>query len=103
MLTISALSTEYVKVPVAATESGVDVNPVTDALEMALMLPGYIPTDDDWFTGSWEVDSGTYYARVLVGPDGGVATLSRGLYEVYIKVADNPETVVRRVGAVGVI
>lgn len=103
MLTINALSTEYVRIPVAATLSGVEVNPVSDPLAIAIMPEGVAPDTLDWLTGSWEIDSDTYYARVLVGPDGGETTLSYGLYEVYVKIDDNPEQVVRRVGAIGVV
>lgn len=97
----SALSTEYVRV---AIDAGVD--PTADTVQMAFPLAGNQPTD--WKSATWETDTATdpdtYYVRCLVGPGpGGVVTLVYGLYDVYVKVNDNPETVVRNTGALAIL
>lgn len=106
MLLISSLTTEYVRVPVSATEAGVAVSPVSDTVDMAFVTAGSVPDDLDWASASWEQDAstGTLYARTLVGPDGGDVTLSSGgPYDIYVRIADNPETIVHRVGALAVL
>lgn len=107
MYSQSALSTEYISVPVAATVSGVAINPSTDVVQMAFVSAGDSPDSGDWVSASWEQDAtGTptvYSVRALVGPTGGVTTLTAGtLYDVFVKIGDNPETVVRRFGAVSI-
>jgi len=99
----SALSTEYVRV---AIDAGVD--PTADNVQMAFPLTGVAPVSGDWKSATWETDSSTdpatYYARCLVGPGvGGVVSLTAGLYDVFVKVSDNPETVVRNTGALAVL
>jgi len=99
----SALSTEYVRV---AIDAGVD--PTADSVQMAFPVTGVAPVVGDWKSATWETDSSTtpptYYARCLVGPAPGLITLTAGrLYDVYVKVADNPETVVRNTGALAVL
>ena len=96
----SALSTEYVRV---AIDAGVD--PTADNVQMAFPVTGVAPESADWKSATWESTGGTYYARCLVGPGfGGVVSLTAGgLYDVYVKVADNPETVVRNTGALAVL
>lgn len=106
MYSQSALSTEYVRVPLTATESGSEVVPTADVVQMAFVSPGSDPVSGDWKAATWETDSSTspttYVVRCLVGPSGGVVTLTEGLYDIYVRVADNPETVVRRAGAVAI-
>jgi len=96
----SALTTEYVRV---AIDAGVD--PTSDTVQMAFPATGVAPITGDWKSATWETVSGVYYARCLVGPGfGGVVTLTAGaLYDVYVKVADNPETVVRNTGALAIL
>lgn len=106
MYSQSALSTEFVRVPVSARDGSSEINPTSDVVSMAFVSAGSSPVSGDWKTGSWETDSTTtpvtYYARALVGPTGGVVTLSDGLYDVFVKIGDNPETPVRRCGAVAI-
>lgn len=96
----SSLSTEYVRV---AIDAGVD--PTADNVQMAFPVTGVAPVLGDWKSATWETSDGTYYARCLVGPGiGGVVSLTAGgLYDVYVKIADNPETVVRNTGALAVL
>lgn len=100
MLEISTASTEYVRVQVQAREDGADVDPTGDTAEMAFTTGG-APQSGDWQTASWETDSTVtptaYYARCLVGP-AGAATLTAGLWTVWLRVTDNPEVIVRRCG-----
>lgn len=99
-----ALTTEYVRTAVAAT--GVD--PTGLAAQMAIVPTGADPESADWNASSWETDTSTdpptYYARLLVGPDGGDVELTAGvLYDVYVRVADPPETVIRNSGALAAL
>lgn len=108
MRIFSHLSTEYTRIAVAATASGVDVDPTADVVQMAFVPQGTVPVAGDWKTGSWESDISTtpttHLARVLVGPGaGGVVTLTPGLFDCWIKVADSVETPVIKSGPVRVI
>lgn len=101
MYSQSALSTEYMLIPVGAVVSGLAVNPTTQTVEVAATVPGVAPLSGDWKAATWEVDatdaeSVMYFARLLVGPVGGSMTLTAGLWEMHVRVTDNPEVVVRR-------
>jgi hypothetical protein len=94
-------STEYVRVPVAAKEAGVVVNPTTSDVQMAFMASGSTPGGSDWKTADWEVDTtttpSTYYARAQLSS----FTIAAGnFYNVWITINDPSETVVRNTGAV---
>lgn len=106
MLTLSSLSTEYVRVAVSATTSGAAVDPTADTVQMAFTAEGVAPVAGDWKTSSWEVDAttnpDTYYARCLVGPSGTVA-LSAALFDVWVKISDSPEVPIRKAGSIRVI
>jgi hypothetical protein len=106
MLIQSVLSVEYVKVPVSAEESGAAVDITADVVEMAFPLQDVAPVSGDWETAAWETDAtttpDTYLARCLVGP-GGAATLVVGTYDVYVRVTDTPEVVVRRAGNLKIV
>lgn len=99
-LVISSLSKEYVRVPVFATEAGVAVDPTGDTVEMAFKSDGSEPGGGDWVAASWESDTGPnpdrHYARIIIGPGGTV--LSDDLYEVWVKVTDTPEIIVKKAG-----
>lgn len=98
---ISASSTEYVKVQVAAVVNGTTIDPTSDTVQMAFPLRGALPVSGDWKAGSWETVGTVRFARCLVGPSGGVVTLTAGqFYDCWLKVFDAPETVARRVGLV---
>lgn len=101
----SSLSTEYVRVAIGTTPA---VDPTSDNLQMAFPVTGNEPITGDWKSATWESDTSTvpttYYARCLVGPGpGAVVTLTDGLYDVYVKVSDNPETVVKNTGALAIL
>ena len=97
MLAISALSTQYVQVPVTNTEG---ISPINDVVQFAFIGPyatttqaaDYPPTAaTTWITGSWLSGATTPTAQILVGPSGGAVTLVVGSYQVYIKITDSPE------------
>lgn len=104
---ISALSKEYVRVRVQLKVNGIDTNPTSDAVSMAFMSGTTAPSTGDFKTGSWETDAttspATYWARCLVGPGGGVITLTAGLYNVWLQITDSPEVPVRKCGLLRVI
>ncbi|GAC1397688.1 MAG: hypothetical protein NVSMB60_07970 [Mycobacterium sp.] len=100
MLTMSAQTTEYVHVSVSAVFAGVTINPTTDVVSMAFTVPGTGPVSADWKAASWLVDTSVtpnvYYARALIGPSGGVITLTAAVWDVWLRITDNPEAPVRR-------
>ena len=94
-ITISHLSTPYVKVPVAARKNGAPYNPTSDSVQFAFMPTAVqVPVTADWVSGSWEnVPTNIIYpynAQCLVGPSGSTV-LTLGTYVMYLKVTDNPE------------
>jgi len=98
MITLSVLSLQYVKTSVQARVNGVVINPTNDAVQFAFPAPGVNPVPGDFKVGSWETTTGgAYYARCLVGP-GGTVALTVGTYDVWVKVTDNPEIPVARIG-----
>jgi hypothetical protein len=108
MRIFSQLSTEFTRIAISATASGVDVDPTADLVEMAFVPQGTVPAAGDWKTGSWEQDVSTtpttHLARVLVGPGtGGVVTLTPGLFDAYVRIHDSTELPVIKAGPVRVI
>jgi hypothetical protein len=93
--TLSRLSTEYILIPVAATNAGKPYNPGADTVQFAFM-PNAVqqPSSGDWVSGSWETVSTNfiypYNAKCLVGPAGNTV-LTTGQYVVYLKITDSPE------------
>lgn len=105
MLEISSASVEYVKAPVRLRQSGATVDPTGYTVQMAFIDdPDAVPVSGDWKTASWETDAttnpATYYARCLVGS---AATLTAGVYTLYVKVAGSPEVPVLKSGLVRVV
>jgi hypothetical protein len=96
---IAATSTEYVHVSVQAAIGGTAVT-LAAPPELAILPVGSTanPTPEDWITGEW---SGSW-ARILVGPNGGVVTLSPGRYTVWVTFAAGAETPVYRAGKINV-
>ena len=104
----SPLTVEYVRVSVGAVVEGAAINPTADTVNMAVVPTGTLPDTPDWKAATWETDASTdpdtYYAKLLVGPAPGVVTLTAGrIYDVYVRVTDNPEIVVRRDGALAAL
>jgi predicted glycosyltransferase len=79
-------STEYRRVLVAVTdEDGDTIVPTAFPVSIAFVADGVLPESGDWHSATWVTASGRYYARILVGPDGGV-NLSESDYHVYVRV-----------------
>jgi hypothetical protein len=99
---LSTLTTEYVRVPVAAEEDGATVDPTAATVEMAFPAEDVDPVEADWQDASWETvttsSPDTYLARVLVGT--GDLDLAAGNYDVWVRITSSPETVVRKAGRI---
>lgn len=108
MIVRSALSLEYVRASVAATDQGDPVVVTGDPVAFAFLPWSELPTPATVFSaGNWEVDDSdpsnpVYYARILVGP-GGTITLAAGTWDYYLKVVDNPEAPVRWVDTIRIV
>ena len=95
---ISALSTQYVQVPVRAWSQGQPYNPTADVVEMAFVAGWTEPVT--WYSASWAwttAVNGYYAIQCLVGPSG-EASLTQGTYSVWVHVADDPEIPVANTG-----
>ncbi len=96
-LTVSALSLVYVHVPVR--DVLFDTDPTGDTVAMAFPTVGTAPASNDWNSAAWNTDATTtpptYFARCLVGPAGTV-TLTAGVYDVWVRLTDDPEVPVLR-------
>jgi hypothetical protein len=101
MITMSALSTQYVQVPIDTTFNGTPYNPTADAVAMAFMPspPGAAPGTSDWKTGRWAtLAPASWAARCLVGPATGGVALAVGVYTIWVQITDNPEIPTASVG-----
>jgi hypothetical protein len=96
MITVamSSLSTQNVQVLIGAlSPSGDSYDPTGDVVEFAFTLESYPETPPvTWYTGSWAAFPGPqYWAQCLVGPANSGVVLAQGLYQVWVKVTDDPE------------
>jgi len=93
---IPATSTEYLHIPVTPPD-GTDLT--GSPVQIAVIAHGDNPSGDEWHTAEW-ADS---QARLLIGPDSGALTLTRGTYRVWINV-DPPgaENLVRLSGTLNI-
>lgn len=105
---ISALSTEYILVPVEGTDDNGVIDPTSLVVEMAIVpfevAPSLLTT---WFTAEWITVSqdnldDIYKARLLVGP-GGVITLTVGSWDVWVRVTHVTETPMEKAGTILVV
>lgn len=92
---MSRLSTQYVLVPVQATQVGLPYNPSGDTVRFAFMPQAtQVPGSSDWVAAAWDVNTTSvlfpYSAKCLVGPAGTI-TLGLGTYYMYLKITDAPE------------
>jgi hypothetical protein len=95
--TISAESRQYLEAPITAA-----TDPTADTVQFALVQIGTAPQPSDWVTGSWGTTVGSkYFPRVLVGPSSSLV-LTKGYYDVYAKITDNPEQPVLHLGVLEV-
>jgi hypothetical protein len=90
-ISVSDLSTVYIKSRIRATKNGATYDPTGDVVEVAFKTPGVDPAGPDWHAASWEAaSSSVFYARLLVGPVGGLV-LTVGTYKMWIRITDAPE------------
>lgn len=99
----AAAATEYIEVPVT-----VDTDPTGDTVDIAIVdrwAPIPPPDDTAWHAAEWKtLAANPYIARLLVGPDGGALELEAGItYSAVLRVTDNPEIPIRRVGPITAI
>jgi hypothetical protein len=93
-----------VQEPVAAFVAGVAIDPTSDVVAMAFTAVGAKPGSGDWHTGSWDTaPAGTYLAQCLVGPGSGGVTLSVGIYDMWVRVTDNPTIPVTQFGQLQIV
>ena len=106
MITMSVLTTQYVQVPIDTTFNGSPYNPTADVVSMAFMptTTNANPGVSDWKTASWVTPvAGSYAIRCLVGPSNGGNILTVGSYNIWVKIADNPEVPIEEVGIITII
>lgn len=92
MITLSRQSTEFVRFLVKARLEGQKYDPTVDTVQFSFPAKGAQPTS--WVNGQWETAGRDHFAMALVGP-AGVATLTAGDYDIYVKITDAPEVPVR--------
>jgi hypothetical protein len=98
-------STEYVTVNVSVQLPGVgSESPTADNVFIAVLSdPAAYPQDSDWFTAQWLTQTYPYFAGILEGPGaGGAVALDVGTYKVWMKIVDDPEIPVFRVGTLNI-
>lgn len=96
-LTLSTSSRTYIRVAISATEGGVTVNPTNKPVYFSFPDVGESILGQTWSDASWETSGSTYYARILVGPQGGLV-LPAGSYEVWVKIDEGVERPANRTG-----
>lgn len=112
--TLSRLATEYRRIPVATRDNaGALDNPTTATAELAFIVEDAEPEEADWVDAQWETSepilieergwpqpvSTNYKVRLLIGPDGG-HELDVGSFDIWARITDVPETIVRKVGRI---
>jgi hypothetical protein len=96
---LSSVTTEYVRVPVAAKEAGQVVNPTSFSVRFAAKAAGAEPGSGDWVFGDWEEEAGPrYLARVLVGPSGPLNP-GDGNWRLWVEINAQPEKIIRDSGS----
>lgn len=104
MLSLPAPTLEYVRIPVTAASEGVFINPTSSTVQMAFLVGNADPQSGDWQTAIWDQTApptATYVAQCLVGP-GGTIALVVGQYQVWVRLIDEPEIIVRPVGVLNI-
>jgi hypothetical protein len=102
VLTRSATSRDYIRVPTVAWELGDTSDPTFFQVEFALPVQGQQPST--WVTGDWEANhvKKQYWARVLAGPLTSFA-LPVGRYDIYVRVSTVSEKPQEKVGVLVLI
>ena len=88
-VTIVEGAIEYLDFPVTAVDAdGVVVDMTGDVVQIAFQ-PVRATSALDWQSAVWDPDAATATVRVLFGT--GVFALAAGVYDVGLKITDNPE------------
>lgn len=106
---ISALSKRYVVVPIRGSDDNGVINPTSLPVAMAFLPQGSQPSGlTTWYAAAWFTVTQAslapiYKAKVLIGPGGGVVTLTVGSWDVWVKVTHVTETPVEKVDTIRVV
>lgn len=109
MITRSVLDTEYLAYAEQVLVSGLPINPVADVVQFAFMPnpANANPGTTDWHSGQWYTTglggTNAYFAEILVGPGAGGVALAVGLWNVWVKILDNPQVPVRLVDTLQIV
>jgi len=100
---ISALSRQYIQVPVTEVVSWLPADPTSNLVYMAFKLGRNPPADVDWVAGSWQTSSvnGQYFAQCLIGPGTGTV-LTQGEWAVWLKITADPEQPIIQTGTIAI-
>ena len=95
---ISVVASPYARFDVSATlPDGTSVDPTSDPVYFAFLTPDGTPdSGTTWHVGAWDTSGAGYTARIQIGP--GALVLASGEYSSWIKIVDNPETIVEPAG-----
>lgn len=102
-LRFSVLSTGYVSASVVQTCDPVTYEPIfeepTGGIEFAFIPGGTRPVESDWVHGEWAGFGGSFYARVLIGPESDIP-LGVGDYVVWSRYTKPPQKIIQAIGPV---
>lgn len=98
-VTLRATETRYIRFPVTAA-----ADPLTDDIEAAFVAAADEPSGGDWQDAEWEpgqtwAAGSAVWARILVGPNGGVE-LDPGSYMLRARITDDPEILEPDIGSI---
>jgi hypothetical protein len=97
---ISTLSLEYVPAKLTSVAANGSPAVVFDAqpVYLGLVPVGTAAQLSDFHPAEWVGLAGSRrWCRMLIGPTGGVATFTAGVYDLYARVTDSSETVVQQI------
>ncbi len=97
---MDADTTEYRRILVTAFDEEGALDPTSYDVDVAFVRAGSRPTANDWNTASWVSSGSSHYARILVGPEGGVE-LEETDYAVYVRINAGAEYPVILTGYLG--
>lgn len=102
LLTLSSLTTEYIRVRVQYTSApSLGSDPTLLSVQMAFKEPDVVPINADFVAAEWRVEDTKLYILCLVGSTvDAVIDLPAGFYNVWIKIVGDPEVIVRMAGSV---
>lgn len=86
----AASSLEFLRLPISAVRDGEAFDPTTDDVDIAVVAAGTAPIEASFLPGEWEDGGPPYIARILIGP-GSDIELEAGRFDVYWRVASDPE------------